>query len=135
MKNFNRIVKEYSAVFGLLGEKSEEERQKDISDKKIRLKNELMLLIKKNKSIITILFTLIIVLLVVMVTLILFQIKLGSLANFASVTGIAPVPLFLIISSLKKEISHCEILLKMIDSMDDEYFYSALCFFTLDVKQ
>ena len=138
MKNFNRIVKEYSPAFGLLGgmgETSEADRQKDISDKKIRLKNELMLLIKKNKCTSNILFSLIIVLLVVMVTLILFQRQLGAMANFASVTGIAPVPLFFFILSLKKEILFCEIVFKMIDSMSDEYFNSTIILFASNANK
>jgi hypothetical protein len=129
MKRFNNIIRQYSPVFGYLGEPSEEEQQESLDEKKCLLKQQLTELIGIDKRKVNYGFVLFFLSIAVTLVAFWFKADLGNIANIATLTGIAPFPIYIVVANLKKEISYAESLLQMIDKMDDKYFKSLLSLF------
>lgn len=136
MKTFKNIIFQHSPKFRKLGaNENDSNYEEDLNSLKIELQS----LIKRNYKLILVFSILLVLSIILLVFLAIFfpvtGDKINGWAAIITITGAAPITLLGFIRNLWKDKINADILLKMVDSMNKDTFYSVLGVFVSMLKK
>jgi len=135
MQTLKQILQDYVPTFTKLGD----EKKELISDESIEeLRGKLMKQIKgqsKRTTIYFVTFFAILIIAAIFAILANFRNDLGHVANICTITGVAPLTMFSVVTGWIKDRDNAKMLLKMLDSLNKENFENVLIAFAAMLRK